>query len=77
MAPGDLLLVRTGGRGDEERIALWPITNDEWMMLLASGDMQRERLGSYSRWWKITGAGTYPDGTADEVVAFREAVTVG
>jgi hypothetical protein len=55
---------------DFERVALWPITNTEWMVLCPTGQVISEELSGYERVVKITGQGFYPR-DVDEVTAFE------
>ena len=72
--PGDLCLVRFKDSAlpqtDFERVALWPITNTEWMVLSPTGHVVSEELSGYERVIKITGQGYYP-ADVDKVTAFE------
>ena len=72
--PGDLCLVRFKDTAypqmDFERVALWPITNTEWMVLSPTGHVVCEELSGYERVVKITGQGYYPP-DVEKVTAFE------
>ena len=76
--PGDIFLVQYAADVDpgfhHERLALWPVSNREWMILTPDGDHYAEDLGSYVTIDKISGRGDYPAGV-EEVVAFELPLT--
>ena len=60
---------------DFERVALWPITNTEWVVLSPTGHVIGEELSGYERVVKITGRGFYPSDVG-RVTAFEVPLEV-